>query len=348
MRPTITDVAKRANTTVATVSRVINNSAYVSPGIRGNVEVAIKELAYVPNAHARSLKTNKSTTLGVVVGDFNNLSSIRLAESIRVVGAQYGYTTFMATADENAASEGPVIEAFHRQRVAGIVVATMSTDSSQEIIERIVSHLTPIVLIGRGEDSVKVDSVAANFRQGGVNATKHLIHLGHRRIAFVGATLADADRIARVRGYVDALNDSGLPVREDYILGDHATRQTPRHSTDAVGYHVAMELLRRSDRPTAIFARNDHTAFGVMQAARELGMRIPQDLSVVGFDDVPLASETNPGLTTIRQPIAQQGQKAAEFLLSRIEKPTDVQEPRKVMLDCELVVRGSTAALPNA
>jgi DNA-binding LacI/PurR family transcriptional regulator len=160
--------------------------------------------------------------------------------------------------------------------------------------------------------------------------------------------LADAIRITRVQGYVDALTEAGLAVREDYAVGDHATKQSPRYSTDTVGYHAAMELLRRSDRPTAIFARNDHTAFGVIQAARELGLRIPQDLSVVGFDDVPLATEINPALTTIRQPIASQGQKAAEFLLSRIEKPTETQEPRKVILDCEMVVRGSTAAPPSA
>jgi DNA-binding LacI/PurR family transcriptional regulator len=343
MAPTITDVAKRAGTTVATVSRVINNSGYVSAGMRAAVEAAVRDLGYVPNANARVLKTNRSRTLGVVVGDLLNPYAIELADSVRTVAAAHGYTTFIAAAAEDVASELSVIEAFHRQRVAGLVIATLPTSQSDEEIRRLVLHRMPVVLVGRSLEHEGVDSVSADFRRGGRLVTEHLLDLGHKRIAFIGADVGEADRVTRLRGYLDALAAAGLPVRTEYVVGNPLATGGPRYSTQATGYHGAHELLKLPSRPTAVFARNDHTAFGVIQALRERGYRVPEDFSVAGFDDVPLARQTIPALTTVSQPTVEQGRRAAEFLLGRIERPHERVEPRRVTLGCDLIVRGSTA-----
>ena len=341
--PTISDVATRAKTTAATVSRVINNSGYVSAGLRAAVETAVRELGYVPNANARVLKTNRSRTIGVVVGDLLNPYAIELANAVRAVAAMHGYITFIATAADDPSSELSVIEAFHRQRVGGLVIATVSTAQSDEAIARLVDHRMPMVLVGRALDEGPVDSVSANFRRGGFLATQHLIELGHRRVAFVGADIAEADRVSRLRGYLDALAKAGLPVKPEYIMGNARTSGSPRYSTQATGYHVAHELLKLPSRPTAIFARNDHTAFGVLQALRERGYRVPDDFSVAGFDDIPLARQVEPALTTVSQPTENQGRLAAEFLLGRIERPEEDVSPRNLVLECNLIVRGSTA-----
>lgn len=343
MRPTITDVAKRANTTVATVSRVINNSAYVSPGIRSQVEAAIKELAYIPNVYARSLKTNKSTTLGVVLRKFNHLSSMGMASGIHALASQNGLQTFITEANGAEGGEGLAIEAFHGQRVAGIVVGTGVTNGTHHVIDRIVAQQTPIVLMGAATENPNVDWVTIDLRSGGEMATQHLIQLGHQQIAFLGADLKSAPSIPQLQGYLDALTSVGRPVVEEDVVGDPS--QSSSDSSDVFGYRAASQVLRRSNPPTAIFARNDYVAFGVIQAARELGLRIPHDLSVVGFGDTPLAAEVAPALTTVREPFDLQGKKAAEIILSRIRTPDEFQRPCQVTLNCELIRRHSTQAL---
>lgn len=346
--PTITDVARRAATTVATVSRVINNSGYVSQERRAAVEAAIRELGYVPNANARALVTRRSKTIGVVIGDFLNPYAIQLAATVRNVAAEQDYVTFVATAAEDPASELQVIDAFHRQRVAGLVLATLPTPESDDMVRRMVAHGLPVVLVGRTLDDAAVDAISSNFRRGGYLATRHLLDLGHKRIAFVGAALAEADRVTRLRGYVDALEEAKVPVRPEYVVGSRRAQPTPRYSTQLTGYQATQELLKLPTRPTAIFARNDVTALGVLQALREKAIRVPEEMSVAGFDDVPLARQMVPALTTVSQPTDQQGQLAAEFLLRRIEPGGEGETlpARRIMLECNLIVRASTGPRP--
>lgn len=350
------DVAKKANTTVATVSRVVNDVGYVSDGLRQRVEKAIEELGYVPNANARTLKTNVSRTIGVVVGDVVNPYAIELANAVAGEIAAQGYTTFIGTATDDVTSELAVLDAFHRQRVGGLVVATLPTKTSDEAIARLAEHGMPIVLVGRSLPEAGVDSVTADFKKGGMMATRHLIELGHRRIAFVGAELDDADRVSRLDGYLSALAYAGIAVRAEYVAGEPRMTGSPRYATQGTGYYVTQKLLQLSSRPTAIFARNDHVALGVLQALRHecdrrdrsgasaSGCRVPEDVSVVGFDNIPLTSHIMPGLSTVAQPTEGQGQLAAKFLLDRITAPDEHQKPRDVVLECTLIARGSTAS----
>ncbi len=343
--PTMMDVARRANTTVATVSRVVNNVGYVSASLRERVQAAIEEVGYVPNANARTLRTKRSRTLGVVVGDLMNPYSVELANAVTGAAVAYGYTTFIATATDDVDSDISVIEAFHRQRVDGLVVATLRTDSSDAALLRLAKHRMPIVLVGRELDHYMTDSISAGFRRGGHIATQHLIDLGHRRIAFVGADLDEASRVTRLQGYVEALEGAGLRVRPEYVVGSRQTAGSPRYSRRGTGHQATLQLLKLPSRPTAIFARNDHTAFGVMQALAEMGLSVPEDMSIVGFDDIPMAGMVTPTLTSVSQPTKEEGRIAVECLLRRIEHPDEDTEQRTIVLECALVVRASSAQL---
>jgi DNA-binding LacI/PurR family transcriptional regulator len=206
----------------------------------------------------------------------------------------------------------------------------------------------PVVLIGRDFRHPGADLVASDNLKGGYDATKHLIDLGHRSIAFIGVSLTSRQGLRRFQGYLDALRDYGLAVDERLVVGRHeAEEQVPGYSTESLGYEAMQRLLALPEPPTAVFARNDFTAMGAMTAIKEAGLRVPEDIAVVGFDDVPLAMHTSPSLTTVRQPTLEQGRIAAEFLLNRIEEDGPVTRQERI-LDCELMVRESTVSSTKA
>jgi len=341
------DVAKRAKTTVATVSRVVNNAGYVSAALRERVLAAIAEVGYVTNANARALRTKRTQTLGVVVGDLMNPYSVELANAVTSSAVGYGYTTFIGTATDDLDSDVAVIEAFHRQRVDGLVVATLPTDKSDAALRQLADHGMPLALVGRELEHEGVDTISAEFRRGGELATRHLLDLGHRRIAFVGADLDEAERVSRLRGYMDALEDAGHRVRPEYVVGSHHATSSPRYSRHGTGHQATLQLLKLRSRPTAIFARNDHTAFGVLQALAESGVKVPDEMSVVGFDNIPMTGMVTPALTTVSQRTADEGRIAVECLLRRLEQGEEAPERRAVVLDCALVVRGSSGRAPK-
>jgi LacI family transcriptional regulator len=340
--PTIFDVAKLASTTPSTVSRVLNNSGYVRAATRGAVLEAVDRLQYVPNANARVLKTKRSRVIGILTGDLVNPYSVTLASAVQSAAEARGYTTFMASGGNLAGSEVQALEAFHRQRLAGVIVASLQTPQSDHLLLRLAEQSLPVVLIGRRIDHPRVDAISANFRRGGVLATQHLLGIGHRRIAFLCAQLSDVPRIGRFQGYLDALSEAGIPLRDDLIVGAPRPSPTPRYSTQVDGYHAMQQLLKQPSRPTAIFARNDYTAIGALQALKEAGFRTPEDIAVAGFDDIPLAAAMAPSLTTVSQPTQEQGRLAAEFLIERIERPDWATVRREITLECSLIVRAST------
>jgi LacI family transcriptional regulator len=342
MQPTIHDVAHRARTTPTTVSRVLNNSGYVRAATRAAVLAAIDELQYVPNANARVLKTKRSRVIGILTGDLVNPYSATLAGAVQALAEARGYTTFLASAGEVEGSEVVALEAFHRQRLAGVIVASLQTPASDRLLRGLADHGLPIALVGRSLDHVRVDAISANFRRGGLIATQHLIDLGHRRIAFLGAERPDAPRVGRFQGYLDALAEAGLAIRDDLMIGNTRLNPNPRYSTQIDGYRAMQHLLTLPSRPTAVFARNDYTAIGALQALREAGLRTPDDIAVAGFDNIPLAAVMSPTLTTVSQPTEEEGRLAAEFLLERIEHPHREPARRDIILECNLIVRGST------
>jgi DNA-binding LacI/PurR family transcriptional regulator len=202
-------------------------------------------------------------------------------------------------------------------------------------------------VIGRDLYHEKIDYISADNLSGGFDATQHLIDLGHKRIGFIGATLDTGAKLKRLQGYLNALEKHEIEIDERLITGRReATTGVPGYSTEEIGYEGMKRLLSLPNRPTAVFARNDFTAIGAMTAIKESGLRIPQDIAIIGFDDIPLAVHMSPSLSTVRQPMRFQGQIAAELLLRRIENEEYFEREEKI-LNCELIVRESTVSLKN-
>jgi DNA-binding LacI/PurR family transcriptional regulator len=224
-------------------------------------------------------------------------------------------------------------------------VATRANDSGDEYLKSIVENNVPVVVIGRDFYHEQIDYISADNLHGGFEATQHLIDLGHRRIGFIGATLENEAKLKRLQGYLNALEKHRIEIDERLVTGRREVRTgVPGYSTEKIGYEGMKRLLSLPNRPTAIFARNDFTAIGAMTAVKEAGLRIPQDVAIIGFDDIPLAVHMSPSLSTVRQPMRLQGQIAAELLLRRIESDEDLSREEKI-LNCELIIRESTVSL---
>jgi DNA-binding LacI/PurR family transcriptional regulator len=339
--PTMVDIARQAGVAPMTVSRVINENGYVSAEMRDKVQQAVKELNYHPNGLARSLKRQRTQVVGILLPDIANPFSAQLVSGIQEMLMARGYSSFICISERSAAREEAGIRALFDHRVDGIIVATRETLEGNELLERLTERNLPLVVVGRNWRHTQVDRVTADHGKGGYDATDYLISVGHRRIGFVGATRVSGAHLQRFQGYLRALREHDLELDEQLIVGPEAVAG-PGYSTQQDGYQCMQRLLALTRRPTAIFARNDFTAIGAMCAIHDAGLRVPEDFSVIGFDNVPLAAYTSPPLTTVHQPTPEQGRQAATLLLERIEGDR-AKARREIILDCQLIVRQSTA-----
>jgi DNA-binding LacI/PurR family transcriptional regulator len=308
--------------------------------MREKVQQVIDKLEYHPNALARGLKSQRSQVIGILVPDILNPFAAELANGIQETMLEHGYTAFLSTTDQSTKRELSALGAFFDHRVAGIAVATIETAAGNEALGRFTRRGMPIVLVGRNAALPGIDRVTADHWKGAYQAVEHLIALGHKRIAYIGGSPKTAGRLRRFHGFLEAMRSHGLSVPEELIAGpDHESG--PGYSKQADGYDAMARLLSLSHPPTAVFARNDFTAFGAISAARDRGVSIPGDVAIVGFDNVAQAEFTTPSLTTVAQPTWRQGREAARMLLDRLDGGADHGQ-REVCLDCQLIVRGST------
>jgi DNA-binding LacI/PurR family transcriptional regulator len=321
-----------------TASRAINDTGYVSDEVRRRVLKAAQALRYRPNMLARSLKGQRLHAVGIMLPDIANPFSAELVAGIQEVLLAANYTPFLATANRSVDQEAAALRAFVDHRVDGILVATRGTEIGNEAINAITRSGVPVVTVGRPIPNASVDYVTADHGKGAYEAVTHLISLGHKRIGFIGVALHDAFRLRRFQGYADALKDHGIALSKELIVGPP---NGPSYATEQDGYAGMIQLAKVKQRPTAVFARNDYTAIGALRAAEELGLAIPGDIAVASFDNIPLSAFTIPPLTTVAQPIGEQGRHAAQFLLDRMEGRVKGTR-RELCLDCYLVVRAST------
>lgn len=336
MAVTIYDVAKQAGVGVGTVSRVLNGNPNVRPETRQRVLAVIEALNYYPSPIARRLSLRKTLTIGVVAPFFTRPSIVERLRGIEALVAESDYDLVVynvETPDRRDACFRTVVAS---HRVDGLIVIHLAP--TDDDVQRWAQARTPVILVDTRHPAlhrVVIDDVA-----GGYLATRHLVELGHRRIAYISDWLDEPFHFTssrdRLLGYQRALAEAGLPFRPDYHRqGDHGREQARQ---------MAHDLLRLADRPTAIFAHSDTQALGVMQAATDLGLRVPEDLSVVGFDDIEMAEYA--GLTTVRQPLVETGRKGIELLLRLMDDPS--LPTACVELPIELVVRRTTAPPPHA
>src|SRR5262245_18711403 len=345
---TLADMAAQAAVTPMTDSRGMNSNGYVHSDTRERVLRVAREMNYRRNGLARGLKRQRTETIGMVIGDIANPFAAELSRGVREVLEREGYSLFICVSEHSAKEDVQAFESLADHRADGIIVATRASKTGNDRLAELIESGIPVSLIGRDFRHAQADLVMADNLNGGYEATRHLIELGHKRIGFIGVSLTQGLRLKRFQGYLEAMNEHGLQVEERLIVGGkNGGEQMPGYSTEEMGYDGMVKLLQLKRRPTAVFARNDYTAMGALNAIKRAGLRIPEDIAVVGYDDIPLASHTSPTLTTVRQPTREQGSAAAEFLLKRITG--DREQPRsEKTFDCELVVRESTGAFSEA
>ena len=332
--PTMNNVAKEAGVSVATVSRVINNSDGVSPKLVKKVNRAMKKLHYHPSSVARSFKIQQTMLVGVIIPLIDHPFYSRLAMAIEQKLFQHDYRAIICNSEEDESRERAYIEMLLRQRVDGFIInsAVMSTNYLHELEELQI----PYVLIDRDLPETESSKVFSDNSQGGYIGMEHLIKLGHKRIGVIGAPAHTQPIARRIRGTREALAHYGLEADSDlYITGDTQLFD--------MGYNSAKQLMSLDECPTAIFALTDVTAVGVMHALTEHGLRIPDDISVLGYDNIPIASYMIPQLSTVEQPIIQMGETAVELLFKHMNQADHPIE--KAVLKTQLIVRKTTSRI---
>lgn len=330
-RPTIREVAARAGVSHQTVSRVINNSDRVNPDTRLRVEAAIAELGYQPNAIARSMARGRTHTLACVAPNLTDFTFASIIEGAEQEARQHGYFLLTASAPDEDNFHNLMEQLLASQMAEGLLVVTPYIRPHHAQLPRYV----PTVFVAADPGLEGVPSVTLDEVSAGAMATQHLIELGHRQIAHITGPIQEDCSRNRQRGYQNAMQSAGLdPDRGLTQEGDWSATS---------GYQAVQHWIKQGARFTAIFAQNDRMAIGAIHALRVAGIQVPQEVSVIGFDDMPLASYFDPPLTTIRQDTLSMGGKAARLLIQSIEAPGKMH--RSVRLPAELVIRQSIAQI---
>lgn len=331
---TIEDVARAAGVSIATVSRVINDAPHrVGEAARRRVQQAVRDLDFRPNALARSLHRGRTRTIGLILPDISNPYYAEITRGIEAAARRHEYALFICNTDRRPEAMAHHIQLCREHRVDGVIVAGGGTWGRGHLAG-LAAHGTAAVLIGR--HGVRLPAVRVDNVKGAYLAAQHLIRAGHRRIAVIAGPAASTTGADRLAGYRRALRDHGIPLPAPFVrAGD---------LRPASGARAGLALLRRPPRPTAILAANDQMAIGAMGAAQGAGLAVPGDVSVVGFDNIELASHVSPPLTTMALPLARMGAAAMEIMLRRLADPHHAEE---VCFVPELVARRSSGPPPQ-
>jgi len=331
--PTIRDVARLAGVSIATVSNVLNGGRQVRPEVRVVVLSAVRELGYIPNRLARSLRSRRTQTLGLIVPDITNPFFSGLVKAIEQTARARGYQVLLSSSEEDAQIEYDLALALASRQVDGMIV--IPTQDSPKYLLRL-SEKTPVVLLDRigGEDCL--DRVGIDNIQAAHHGTQYLISQGHRRIMLLISTLELANIRERVEGYRQALAEAGLPLDPRLVVPCGRGADTAQ---------VVAGVITKY-QPSAIFAATNRLSLVAVQAIRELGLAFPQQISLLGFDDFEWSTLLQPYLSAVKQPLEQMGRTACDLLLERLAGMRS--EPKRVLLPYTLAIRQSVAPLVGA
>jgi len=331
--PDIRTVAALAKVSIATVSRTINNSPAVSERLAKRVWQAIEQLNYFPNTHARSLVSGRSRILGIIVENITNPFFPELIQNFEEIAVAHGYEILVSSSNSDPAVLATCVRRMLERKVEG--VAVLSFGAEEPVLDQLVHRNIPMVLAEFHLDDPKVSTILLDYSTGIHEAVDHLFALGHRRIAFLAGPHKLHSAITRENDFRTAIQAAGLIVQKKWIIEcDHTLKG---------GVAGFSQLQALANRPSAILCSNDMTAIGVLRAAYMGGLRVPQDVSVVGLDDIDFAEFTLPPLTTIRLSRAELARAAFEALRQQAEDPGNPKIQREFLVSTSLVVRGSTA-----
>lgn len=332
----IQDIAQAAGVSHTTVSRALRDSRLISSDVRGHIQQLARNMGYTPNAVAQSLRGQRTNTIGLVVTTIADPFVGRVVRGIENIAQKFNLSLFLSVSDNNPDREVTIIENFHRRRVDGVIVAAAKIDSARE--HHLARLNVPIVLINQQAESDLdcLHSVSVDDYNGACKAVEHLIQLGHRAVGYLGAANRPRSNRIRLNAYQDALTNAGIDINDAWVQIAPPDRRY--HSDDVIDGKAMLPCLV-SAGVSAVFCYNDMVAIGAMLACRELGISIPNGLSIVGFDDVETAQYVTPPLTTVHQPKLRLGELAMEMLLDLITG-APVQDH---IFPTELVIRASTA-----
>jgi LacI family transcriptional regulator len=331
-RPTIKDVASAANVSMGTVSRVAANSPAVTEETRARVQEAMRRLGYVPNIAARTMRTNSTKIVGLLIPDLANTVFIQLAKAAERALHASGYTMFLYSSERSTQREIEFVRLASQYSMDGLIVS-ISDETDSSIIRALAGITRPLVLLDR-DVPLTADVVFSDHAEAMRRVTSHLTELGHRHIALITAPLAIRPGRERVKGFNAALKQAGLAADEALVSHD---LQTTKY-----GYTRTLEMLRRPNRPTAIIAGGDEIFYGVLLAVRELNLAIPGDISIIGADNRMLADVASPSITMIDRDMDLVGETAVDLLVKRMTGKANA-EPTQVHLPSEVILRNSTA-----
>jgi len=329
---TIHDVARKAGVSSATVSHVINNSRFVAADTRQRVMDAIEALRYRRDGVARSLRRAKTSTIGVIIADISNSFFADLVRGIedRIYGHEEGFNLILCNTDEDAAKERLYLDVLQERRIEGLIM--VPTGENSAYLQDLIRSGLPIVFADRVVEGLEADQVVVDNEDGAYVLTSHLIAGGHRRIAVLRAGLTAPTLERRIDGYRRALGEAGIPYDPALVI-------SCRHSIEDA-HQAGLRILDSQNRPSAVFCTYNYMTLGMVQAITDRGLRCPQDIAVVGFDDFAWAASFSPRLTALAQPAYALGQEAADILMNRIGQGA-LAAPVHKMLKGTLVVRES-------
>jgi LacI family transcriptional regulator len=334
---TIVEVAEKAGVSVATASRALSGRGYASAAVKERVRTAAQQLNYRLNASARSLKIQRTNNIGLVITDITNPFYSYLASGVLTCAQEMGYHVILCATNEDPEMEREYMHVLLEQRVDGIIAVP---SSSQPLIwQEVVEMRIPLVLVDRAVSEIaQADTMLVNNVKGSYLATQYLIQLGHERIGLISGPSNTTTGYGRTKGYIDALNEAGIPVDQQLIQGNSFIR--------ANGYHATQTLLSLPEIPTAIFATNNVLGEAAIFAIRERGLSIPNDISFVMFDDVPWAALIQPAVTVINQPTHHLGYMSLKILEKRLQESEtyDERTPVHIVMEPELIERESCLA----
>lgn len=335
---TLREVARKADVSITTVSRVINDSDKVNADTRERVQKAMRILNYQPSRVAQRLRGSKgrSKLLGLIIPDIQNQFYSNIVRGIEDVSYDKDYAVILCNSDENPNKERFYLEVLRSESVDGVILPPIHQHG--KVIDSLIENGIPLVCVDRKLARESVDTVVINNHGGANTAVSHLISLGHQRIAIITSSPQFSSFKEREEGYKKALSDNGIPVDQQLIkVGD------PRSSDD--GKKLTKELLQMSPAPTALFITNNLMSLGALEAINEANLNIPNDISLIMFDDMPWATAINPPLSVVRQPAYEMGRRAAELFFQRVSDPG--REPVTIVMEPKFIERKSTQAIKD-
>jgi LacI family transcriptional regulator len=331
----LSDVAREAQVSTATVSHVINDSAYVSPKLRRRVLAAVMSLNYHPNALARGLRTKQTRTVGMIIPDITNPFFPEVVRGAEDILRSEGYSLIVGNSDNHTETEAAYYKTFREKRVDGLLLIIAANDRRPDYLRQHDPRAVPIVFIDRYCRGLPGDSVLADNVKGSAEAVAHLVESGHRRIGIITGPHELVNARMRLEGYERALEQHGIEIDRELI-------REGRFDIES-GYEQAKGLLSLQDPPTAVFVSNGLMTMGCLQAVYESGIRYPDELAIVGFDDLKWFSHTRPQISAVAQPAYDLGATAGDLLLKRISGKL-TGPPRRQILGTHLEIRDSSQA----